>query len=87
MTKNSNEKKIKKMRQEQEKKITPILSTKKYNMTKTLEAVMEKVKQEKINMEKRTEGESGIKIPDILKKMQKTVIFIRFSLILWEKYC
>ena len=48
---------------------------------------MEKVKQEKINMEKRTEGESGIKIPHILKKMQKTVIFIRFSLILWEKYC
>ena len=78
MTKNSNEKKIKKMRQEQEKKITPILYTKKYNMTKTLEAVMEKVKQEKINMEKRTEGESGIKIPHILKKMQKTVIFIRF---------
>ena len=57
------------MRQEQEKKITPILSTKKYNM------------------EKRTEGESGIKIPHILKKMQKTVIFMRFSLILWEKYC
>ena len=75
------------MRQEQEKKITPILSTKKYNMIKTLEAVMEKVKQEKINMEKRTEGESRIKIPHILKKKQKTVIFIRFSLILWEKYC